>query len=66
MTGAELNLLAVYYLQKNPYRFNKQEKEKFLKGLQEWIDGKSETIDDVVIIEPPPFAFIIGATALTP
>ena len=40
MTGAELNLLAAYYLQKNPYRFNKQEKEKFLKGLQEWIDGK--------------------------
>ena len=48
MTGAELNLLAVYYLQKNPYRFNKQEKEKFLKGLQEWIDGKSETVDDEV------------------
>ncbi len=48
MTGAELNLLAAYYLQKNPYRFNKQEKEKFLKGLQEWLDGKSETIDDEV------------------
>lgn len=48
MTGAELNLLAAYYLQKNPYRFNKQEKEKFLKGLQEWIDGKSEVIDDEV------------------
>lgn len=44
----ELFIIAINYLEKNPYRFNAQEKSKFMEGLKEWIDGKSETIDDVV------------------
>lgn len=48
MTSAELNILALYYLQNNPYRFNRQEKDKFLKGLQNWLNGKTNEIDDEV------------------
>lgn len=48
MTKEQLFLKALGYLSKNPYRFNKQEKAKFLQGLSDWIDGKSIVIDDEV------------------
>ena len=48
MTYDELIVLAFEYLELNPERFNDQEKMKFMQGLQEWIQGKSETIDDEV------------------
>ena len=44
----ELFIIALKYLEKNPYRFNAQEKSMFMEGLKDWVDGKSETIDDVV------------------
>lgn len=48
MTVDELYVIAINYLEKNPYRFDAQEKSMFMQGLKEWIGGKSETIDDVV------------------
>ena len=48
MREDELFIIALNYLEKNPYRFNSQEKANFMRGLKEWIDGKSETIDDVI------------------
>ena len=44
----QLYVIALAYLEKNPNRFNAQEKTKFMAGLKEWIDDKSETIDDMV------------------
>lgn len=55
MTIDELYDSAFAYLELNPERFNAQEKLKFMKGLQEWISGKSETIDDEV------YDFLIAA-----
>ena len=48
MTYDELIVLAFEYLELNPERFNDQEKMKFMQGLQEWMQGKSETMDDEV------------------
>ncbi len=55
MTIDELYESAFAYLELNPERFTDQEKMKFMQGLQEWISGKSETIDDEV------YDFLIAA-----
>ena len=44
----QLYIIALSYLEKNPYRFNTQEKAKFMQGLKEWVEGKSNEIDDEV------------------
>ena len=36
------------YLKENPERFTDEEKIKFRKGLSEWFEGKSKTIDDEI------------------
>lgn len=55
MTVDQLYDRAFAYLELNPERFTDQEKMKFMKGLQEWIAGTSETIDDEV------YDFLIAA-----
>lgn len=44
----QLYVIALSYLESNPYRFNAQEKAKFMQGLKEWVEGKSNEIDDEV------------------
>lgn len=39
---------AEQYLKVNPERFTNAEKEKFKRGLAEWMAGTSETVDDEV------------------
>lgn len=58
MTIDQLYDAAFAYLELNPERFNDKEKVKFMKGLEEWIAGKSETIDDEV------YDFLIAAKYL--
>lgn len=48
MTRDELIVLAFEYLELNPDRFDSQEKVKFMQDLQNWMIGKSDTIDDEV------------------
>ena len=48
MTIDQLYDRAFAYLELNPERFTDQEKMKFMQSLQEWILGKSDTIDDEV------------------
>ena len=48
MTKQQLIFVALDYLNKNPYRFNSQEKAKFLNGLTEWANGKMSEIDDEI------------------
>ena len=48
MELTELYLIAMKYLEQNPYRFNQQEKVKFMRDLQDWVDGKSNEIADEV------------------
>ena len=48
MTKEQLFLVALEYLKVNPYRFNSQEKNKFLQDLSNWVDGKSDEIDDEI------------------
>ena len=55
MTLDQLYESAFAYLELNPERFTEQEKVKFMQSLQEWISGKSETIDDEV------YDFLIAA-----
>ncbi len=56
MTHDELFVVAFHYLEKNPERFNSQEKMKFINGLKEWLTGKCEAMDDEVY----DFLFEIG------
>lgn len=44
----QLYVIALSFLEKNPYRLNSQEKAKFMSGLKEWVEGKSNEIDDEV------------------
>ncbi len=44
----QLYVIALNYLEKNPNRFNSQEKAKFMSGLKEWVNGESNEIDDEV------------------
>ena len=48
MTKDELFVIAFHYLEMNTERFNSKEKLKFMNGLQEWLAGKSESMDDEV------------------
>ena len=48
MTIDQLYDRAFAYLELNPERFTDQEKMKFMQSLQEWVSGKSDTIDDEV------------------
>lgn len=48
MTKEQLIFVALDYLKKNPYRFNAQEKAKFMQGLSDWADGKMSEIDDEI------------------
>ena len=48
MTKEQLFLVALEYLKRNPYRFDNQEKAKFMQGLRNWVDGKNLEIDDEV------------------
>lgn len=44
----QLYVIALNYLKTNPYRFNTQEKTKFMQSLKEWVEGKSIEIDDEI------------------
>ena len=55
ITFNQLCEMAFSYLERNPERFNDQEKVKFFQGLEQWISGKSDTIDDEV------YDFLIAA-----
>lgn len=48
MTKEQLFLVAIEYLKRNPYRFDNQEKAKFMQGLRDWVDGKMSEIDDEI------------------
>lgn len=48
MNIEQLYMMAFDYLNKNPYRFNDQEKLKFMQDLRVWIEGSSSTIADEV------------------
>ena len=48
MTIVELYNAAITYLNENTNRFDEKEKMQFMKDLQIWAEGKSETIADEV------------------
>lgn len=61
MNKAEIYKIALEYVKYNPDRFNDKEKARFMQGLKDCIDGKSNVIDDEVY----DFLAFIGLTKQT-